>query len=144
MNKILYKEKTLMYLTSTFVLIIIVNLTVVIIILHHLHYRVIIINYNYGHDHYTTTESFCFFFVLADDFLGQVVVPLATVNSCQTCRMTMPVLPKSYRSEYAHGQLNLEVIYGGYYTVAQRYEVYLPQEDKLHIFKLTCNFLFIT
>ena len=39
--------------------------------------------------------------------------------------------------------------YRGYYTVARKYEIYLrvekiffPQEDILHIFKPTCNFLF--
>ena len=50
------------------------------------------------------------------------------------------------------------VIYREYYTVAQTYEVekifrewaqrtieiFFPREDKLHIFKPTCNFIFIT
>ena len=59
--------------------------------------------------------------------------------------------------------LSLHGIYRGYYTVARRYEFYfrcgktifyerakrvskrlfLPRENKIHIFKLPCNVLFI-
>ena len=60
-------------------------------------------------------------------------------------------------------QISLLYIYRGYYTVTQRYEFYflsgktifyeraqqvskilfLPRENKIHIFKLPCNVLFI-
>ena len=48
---------------------------------------------------------------------------------------------------YLEYQITTTSIYRGYFTVARRYEVYLrvekivfSREDKLHIFKPTCNF----
>ena len=44
----------------------------------------------------------------------------------------------------------LNLVNQGYYTVVRTYEFYLRMEkktsfeDKLHMFKPTCNFLFIT
>ena len=44
-----------------------------------------------------------------DDYLGQVIVPLSTVNRDQTCRLILPVLPKSSKSEHSRGDITLEV-----------------------------------
>ena len=44
-----------------------------------------------------------------DDYLGQVIVPLSTVNRDQTCRLILPVLPKSSKSEHSKGDITLEV-----------------------------------
>ena len=100
---------------------------------------------------------------------------------CSVPALTLlPHIPKPYfndylrridlvRTNYYVNFLNIftynnmvHVVYRGYYTVAQTYEVYLwvekifhewaqwmseiffPQEDNLHMFKLMCNFLFIT
>lgn len=43
-----------------------------------------------------------------DDYLGQVIVPLSTVNRDQTCRLILPVLPKSSKSEHSRGDITLE------------------------------------
>ncbi|CAH3106882.1 unnamed protein product [Porites lobata] len=43
-----------------------------------------------------------------DDYLGQVIVPLSTVNRDQTCRLILPVLPKSSKSEHSKGDISLE------------------------------------
>lgn len=43
-----------------------------------------------------------------DDYLGQVIVPLSTVNRDQTCRLILPVLPKSSKSEHSKGDITLE------------------------------------
>jgi len=38
-----------------------------------------------------------------------VIVPLSTVNRDQTCRLILPVLPKSSKSEHSKGDITLEV-----------------------------------
>ncbi|XP_058956250.2 uncharacterized protein [Pocillopora verrucosa] len=43
-----------------------------------------------------------------DDYLGQVIVPLSTVNRDQTCRLILPVLPKSSKSDHSRGDITLE------------------------------------
>ncbi|XP_044180155.1 uncharacterized protein LOC114969895 isoform X5 [Acropora millepora] len=43
-----------------------------------------------------------------DDYLGQVIVPLSTVNRDQTCRLILPILPKSSKSEHSKGEISLE------------------------------------
>lgn len=43
-----------------------------------------------------------------DDYLGQVIVPLSTVNRDQTCRLILPVLPKSSKSQHSRGDITLE------------------------------------
>ena len=50
---------------------------------------------------------FCITFT--DDYLGQVIVPLSTVNRDQTCRLILPVLPRSSKSEHSKGDISLEV-----------------------------------
>ena len=50
-----------------------------------------------------------YLFVHIDDYLGQVIVPLSTVNRDQTCRLILPVLPKSSKSEHSKGDISLEV-----------------------------------
>ena len=46
---------------------------------------------------------------ILDDYLGQVIVPLSTVNRDQTCRLILPVLPRSSKSEHSRGDISLEV-----------------------------------
>lgn len=54
-----------------------------------------------------------------DDYLGQVIVPLSTVNRDQTCRLILPVLPKSSKSEHSKGDITLEVRRRGNATLSQ-------------------------
>ncbi|XP_048588622.1 uncharacterized protein LOC5502205 isoform X3 [Nematostella vectensis] len=51
-------------------------------------------------DHELTQEQ--------DDFLGQVIVPLSTVNRDQTCRLVLPILPRTNKCDYVSGELSLE------------------------------------
>ena len=56
---------------------------------------------------YCNLWTCCILFL--DDYLGQVIVPLSTVNRDQTCRLILPILPKSSKSEHSKGEISLEV-----------------------------------